>query len=234
MIGWKDISLLKFQQIDEINTRKDLSDIDKTLFSICPIFDLTPDQLNNAGARRANKYLLKTKKLFSQPIDHQPEKKIGRYYLNYNPGSMTFGQFIELAFFVERGTLQNAHNILASISHEAGLKNIPDEHKEKAEYFLTQPILKIVGSIAEFVKQFNKFNNEYKGLFGVGTEAAQEIESNPFHKKYGWIYSVSMVAEYERIALEQAYGINVRQAFHDLAYLKAKAQFDEQQIKRSK
>jgi len=41
-----------------------------------------------------------------------------------------------------------------------------------------------------------------------------------------------MVAEHERITLEEAFDLNVRQALNDLSYLKAKRQYDEQQLKK--
>jgi len=42
-----------------------------------------------------------------------------------------------------------------------------------------------------------------------------------------------MVAEHERITLEQAFDLNVRQALNDLSYLKAKRNYDEQQLKKN-
>ena len=52
---WSKISLFKFQQIDAINARYDLPDIDKALFSACVVFNMTEYELDNSSNKKATK-----------------------------------------------------------------------------------------------------------------------------------------------------------------------------------
>lgn len=229
---WSKITLFKFQQIDAINERKDIPDIDKALFSACVVFDMTEYEMDNVGVKKASRMLNITAKIFESPFAAKPFKRIGRYFINYDVAAMTFGQYIELAFFLAGKPLQNGHYILASISNALFKKNNSKDHRKKADYFLKQPVTKVTGSLALIMEQFIKFNNEYKSLFGLDKEVSGEAESDLFNRRYGWIYSASTVAEYERIPLAQAFRLPVRQAFNDLAYLKAKAKYDYEQSKK--
>ena len=77
------------------------------------------------------------------------------------------------------------------------------------------------------------FNKLYSNLFGLDPNTHNgDAQADGFNKRYGWIYSASQVAEYERITLDEAYGLPVCQAFNDLAYLKAKSSYEAEQIKR--
>jgi len=227
MSNWNKITLFKFQQISEINARENTSDIDKALFATCVVFDLTEYQLDNMNPRKASKLLAKVTKIFSQELKPEPKATIGDYVINYTPSKLTFGQFITLAFYVSRNAIQFAHQIFATLAD-------PDDtfQQERADFFLKQPIAKMIGSLKLFVERFRAFNREYETLFGVGTEEGKKIEQDPFQKQYGWIYSATRVADHNRITLDEAFGLPVRVAFNDLAYLKAKDKFDEQQFKK--
>ncbi len=48
---------------------------------------------------------------------------------------------------------------------------------------------------------------------------------------YGWIYQSAIVAEHERVKLDEVYDMPVLQFLHDLAYLNAKQDYYQQQIK---
>lgn len=241
---WSKISLFKFQQIDAINENKVMPDIDKALFSACVVFNMTEYEMDNAGVKEATLMLTKITEIFESPFADIPRKKIGRYFINYDISAMTFGQYIELAFFLSGKPIQNGHYILASISNVLSFeytswakwrlvfKNKTKDHRKKADYFLKQPVTKVTGSLALITEQFIKFNNEYKSLFGLDKEVSGEVQNDVFNKRYGWIYSASVVAEYERIPLKQAFELPVRQAFNDLAFLKAKVKYDYEQSKK--
>lgn len=51
---------------------------------------------------------------------------------------------------------------------------------------------------------------------------------------YGWIYQAAIVAEHERVELDKVYEMPVLQFLNDLAYLKAKQDYEQQQIKNLK
>lgn len=228
---WSKISLFKFQQIDTINARHDLPDIDKALFSACVVFNMTEYELDNSSNKKATKILAAITRIFESPFKPEPCKRIGKYFINYDIASITFGQYIELAFFLTGKPMQTAHYVLASLSNKLFRKNKTVEHRKKSEYFLEQPVTKITGSVSLITEQFIKFNNEYKSLFGLDKEVNGDVADDQFNKRYGWIYSASVIAEYERISLDETFKLPVRQAFNDLAYLKAKAKYDFEQSK---
>lgn len=236
--GWENISLFKFQQVDIINATEGMSDIDKTLFSVCAVFDLTEYQLDNMPPNKAAKLISGVNKIFSSEFKTVPQKKIGKWYLNYDVSTMSFGQYIELSFYLTTDPklkTMNAHKVMASISNEYGYKNISDEHEAKAAFFLTQPITKIAGSLAEIIKSFAAFNDRYKALFGLDEVVhGEQARVHPFNKRYGWVYAASQVAEYERISLDQAYALPVTTAMHDLTYLKAKGKYEIEQLQMKK
>lgn len=226
MANWNKISLYKFQQIELINKRE-ISDLDKTLFTVCVIFDKTEFQLDNLPLKKASKYISKIEKIFIKELKSKPLKNIGKFRMEYDPSKLTFGQCIDLFFFLQNPT-QNAHYALASIVSKES-----ETHKERAEYFQTLPITKVWGAYGKFLNQFEAFNKEYKSLFGLDSEVVgEEAKVDKFNKRYGWIYAASQVAEYERITLDQAFDLPIRRALNDLAYLKAKSKYESELLKK--
>lgn len=49
---------------------------------------------------------------------------------------------------------------------------------------------------------------------------------------YGWIYQATLIAEHERIKLDEVYNLSTLQVLNDLAYLKSKNAFDSEQMKK--
>lgn len=76
-------------------------------------------------------------------------------------------------------------------------------------------------------------------LFGAGVERSDDqgpgnnIEE-VFQRHYGWTYSAVLVAEHERITLDQAYELPVLQFINDLAYLKMKGKMEKAQFDKLK
>lgn len=231
-MNWSNITLSKFLQIEEINDRE-IPDIDKVLFSTCIVFDMTEYELDNADPKKVIKLISRMKKIFETPFDTKHHQKIGKYFINYDVSKMTFGQYIELAFFLSSKPIQNAHYILATISNQWLRKHKSDDHRKKANYFLEQPVEKTISALKTISETFAEFNKEYKGLFGVDKSVTGDVQEDIFNKRYGWIYSASQVAEYERITNDEAFALPIRQALNDLAYLKAKGKYEAEQLKKS-
>lgn len=230
---WNNISLGKFQQLDEINSRE-LSDIDRVLFSACIVFDKTEYEMDNERPKKVVEMTRKLTKIFETPFNSRAYNKIGKYLINYDISKITFGQYIELAFFLSSKPVKNAHYILATMSNRWMKKNKTSEHRRKADYFLAQPIDKAIGAIKQIGENFQAFNNEYKNLFGLDKSITGDVQEEQFNKRYGWIYSASQVAEYERITLDDAFALPIRQALNDLTYLKAKGKYEAEQLRKNK
>lgn len=231
MSNWDQISLYKFQQIDLIQSNKNINEIDGGLICTCIAFDFEFVQFDNMPKRSIAKYINEFNKIFQSPFIPTPAVKIGEYNINYHPEEMSFGQYIELSFY-SASIIHNAHKILASISNIDGEANNADQHQIKSEFFLLQPAETAMGTVNEFFNRFNAFNERYKSLFGLDREDGSEIQSDPFNKRYGWIFSATRVAGHNRVTLDEAYRLPVIQAFNDLAYLKAKDKYDEKQLKK--
>lgn len=227
--NWNKISLFKFQQIEEINSRK-IDDLDKILFTVCVVYDMTEYELDNYNPVKAAKLCKSVAGIFSSPFESKPSKQIGKYEINYDPHTMRFGQYMELSFYMTNTTV-NAHKIMASISNYKGV-NDSSEHAIKSEYFLQQPIEKIIGSLKLITEIFSSFNKSYSWLFGLDTDVHEaEAIVDPFNKKYGWVYSAEQVAAYERITINEVSNLQTTHVFNDLAYLKAKSKYEIEQFK---
>jgi hypothetical protein len=50
-------------------------------------------------------------------------------------------------------------------------------------------------------------------------------------RHYGWIYQATLIAEHEKIKLDEVYELPTIQALNDLAYLKSKNAYEAEQIK---
>lgn len=230
---WADITLEQFQLINSINDSKDYDEMDKLLYTTGAIFDFTENQMVDMGVEKCQKYIQKTSHLFNNPFEKKPYKQIGKYRIEYNIEKLRFGQFVEITYFIHGEILDNAHSILASASHIPFLKNDSNKHLVKSDYFLKQSVVKTMGALSGILENYTEFNKEYAGLFDLDEEGEEiEVKKDGFNETYGWIYSATMVAEHERITLEQAFDLPVRQALNDLSYLKAKRNYDEQQIKK--
>lgn len=230
---WKNISLYKYQQIEEVN-KQDLPDIDKVLFSACFVFDMTEHQLDNTAPAKVMKMTTKMQKIFETPFCPKASTKIGRYVVNYDVSKMTFGQYIELAFFLadKAKATQYAHYVLATCSRQWIKKHTTRDHRKKAEYFLNQPVEIVIGSLNMIIDSFNRFNIEYKSLFGIDPNVSGNVQNDDFNKRHGWIYSATQVARHEGIKLDDAFVLPIRQALNDLIYLKAKEKYEAEQLRK--
>jgi hypothetical protein len=232
MKKWKDISLYTFQQIERVNADDTIIDEDKALFSVCEVFGITEYELSNVPQKKAMAMLSDVEALFKSAPVGKPVNRSGKFVLNYDASGITFGQYIELSFFLQQ-EIHGAHLALASIARRRFHKYVTDGHRERAEHFLHQPVEMVLGSLNLFIGQFKMFNDEYKDLFGLDKEAYDiDVQSDRFNKRYGWIYSASRIAEYERITLDEAFRLPIRQALNGLMYLKEKDKYEAEQQKK--
>jgi hypothetical protein len=80
-------------------------------------------------------------------------------------------------------------------------------------------------------------DRQFKGLFDEqpGTEendAKHRGLGSGFMEKFGWIYQATIVAEHEKIKLDEVYELPIMQFLNDLSYIKAKSAYDADQLKR--
>ena len=85
-----------------------------------------------------------------------------------------------------------------------------------------------------FLSIINEVDRRYPVLFG-GAERPDDSEPDQsiervFAKHYGWIYSTSLVADLERITLDQAFELPIYQYLNGLAYCKMKEKLERKQL----
>lgn len=84
-----------------------------------------------------------------------------------------------------------------------------------------------------------RLDKEFIGLFQDGVNEGGDDgrggrdAGQGFMQRYGWIYQATLIAEHERIKLDDVYNLPTIQALNDLAYLKSKASADREKIKQA-
>ena len=112
MSGWNKISLLKFQQMQNIYENEQYDEQDKVFHNICVAYDIEPRVLDNGGVKRAAKLIRRFTKDFSKPPVFPAERRIKQYELNYEPGTMTLGQYITLAHWIAKNRFERVEPLL--------------------------------------------------------------------------------------------------------------------------
>jgi hypothetical protein len=81
-------------------------------------------------------------------------------------------------------------------------------------------------------------DRSFKGLFGEENGGSRDEGStgerggSKFMQYFGWQYSTKLIAEYENCTVSEAYELSTIECLNILAYLKAKTDFDNEQIKK--
>lgn len=218
------LTLEKYKAIDAITADKSLSEIDKTLYCICALYDVAPEELDKMAPKKVIKMADKLQKVFKFNIS--APTIIGIYKINYNISSITFGQYIELCYFFQFNAVDKSNYILASVAKSF----IKKSHSQIAEAFSNKHVGIITGAMAKIRAGYLALNKEFGALFGLDEEvhpaANRDSFMTQFNNRYGWIYSAEAVAMYERISIEEAYKLPVKRALNDLVYLKEKQKYE--------
>jgi len=88
------------------------------------------------------------------------------------------------------------------------------------------------------LQTLQKFNRSYSALFDpADDEEGSDIEpgekaDDGFHRRFGWIYQTELVAELERIKLDDVYDLGIVNVLNDLVYLKAKKAHEAEMMKK--
>ena len=83
-----------------------------------------------------------------------------------------------------------------------------------------------------FLSCLQELDRSFKGLFnqsgnGEGNQSGRgQQASDRFMRIHGWQYTAHLIAEFERITLDQAYDLPIIQALNDMSYLKAKGRME--------
>lgn len=223
------LTLEKYQAIQAISDDKSLSDIDKTLYCICALWDYAPEELDKEDPLKVVKMAAKIEKIFKFKVT--APTIIGIYKIDYNISNITFGQYIDLSFFFSFDAVEKSNYVVATMAKSV----IKKSHPQKAGFFLKSHVAMVVGAMDRIRTGFMALNKEFGALFGLDEDLEQSVTENfqkEFNKRYGWIYSAEVVAAYERISIDDCYKLPARQVLNDLVYLKAKQKYEYLLTKR--
>src|SRR5689334_20684656 len=87
-----------------------------------------------------------------------------------------------------------------------------------------------------FLQALEPFNKGFSGLFGKAEpgedDGEPEVSSEEtFTSRFGWIYNVKKVADFERQPLEWVWEMPILQFLNDLVYLKEEDAYNAKMIK---
>lgn len=191
---------------------------------VADMYGFTYEQVDNMPARTFLHYSQKVTAAFSG-IMIKPFWC--RLKFQTDATKITFGQFIEVQYFLQQGEIDSLHFVGASI-----LKS-KKSHPEKAAWLQNKPVSYVLSDIKKFLVSFGDLVGSYKGLFETEAEVDEEKaemkkeKPHPFLTQYGWIFSATQVAEHEKITLDKAFGLPILQALNALAYLKSFGEYQK-------
>ena len=224
------MTVAQFQRIHEISETTPDS-VEQLGWMVCEVFNLTHDKVDSMGAKKFEKYAAMLERML-----HSKEPKFFRIAFQEDANKITFGQFVEVQYWLRQPLPAVLDLVAASVMQER------TDHKEDAAWIKEQPLRKVLPPVQRFVDSLNKLIESYKGLFGTDDEPEEDEDEirpmrkgpavHPFIEQYGWIYSATEIAQHEGLKLDEVYELPVIQALNDLAYLKAKQQYNKYLSKR--
>lgn len=164
MITIDNITLGQYQALYSIQ-KSDMDDIDKMAESVALLAGKTLRQLDDMPVPE---YMSITRSLRiiweSASVKDEPLKKIlesnGRSYgLEFEPGKLSTGQYIEVQKWMQGDVVENAHLLLASISYNIvkgkHVKRDPDKFNEVSTDFQDMIFMDVYPSILFFCHVFD-------------------------------------------------------------------------------
>jgi hypothetical protein len=82
-------------------------------------------------------------------------------------------------------------------------------------------------------------DKSFPGLFEIGDNedvddrVSSRDDTPGFMRQYGWIYQAKLVADHEKISLEQSFELSTINFLNDLSYIKGKAEYDKEQSRKN-
>lgn len=199
-------------------------EVEQAALLICDIYGFSPEQVDQLSPAVFQLYSYRVKRLFDRMM-RRPWWCRLRFQTDAT--QITFGQFVEIKYFLQQGAIDAMHLVAASIQ----IGGYAD-HKIRAERLRQTNARNVLPDVNQFMVSFNALIDSYSGLFEKEEEEEDIDEAprrkeaeHPFITQYGWIFSAKKVAEHEGMKLEEVFGIPVIQALNDLAYLKGEASY---------
>ena len=232
-MNWKDINVFQYQQIVEAyKIEHPLDRIDR-LIGIA--LGLTANQVDSLDVDGYNKAVVDIDFL-NQEIQGKPVKyiQIGkkRYKCVYDVRKIHAARYIESKVF-QTELYSNLHKLAASmvVPMKKTLLGWKEDnydasrHEEYSQDMLEAKFVDVYHSIVFFLSCLQNMDRGFKGLFEDGDanegSSGSGKGSSRFIEYYGWQYTTTLVAEYYRFTLNEAYQLPALEYLNALAYIKA-------------
>lgn len=248
----KDISINKFNVIQElINSNHYTIEIDREIDILAEVYEKKEDYFLNLSLLKFKKFTEKLAFLKLENIQPAPLKYIkanGKIYAPiYDFTKLTAAQFIDITHFAQgkENFLLNLPKILASICVPTkltlrGRKSLNYDsanHATISQNFEAANIYDAFAIAIFFCTILENFLKNYAGLFSKD-EPKNEVSEDEdiqdeapvidvFTKLWGWHNTAENIAKVERVTIENVYNFNATRFLNSVAYLKAKAQHEE-------
>jgi hypothetical protein len=213
------VTVKQFQNIAKIEAMDDISHM---ALIVCSLYGYSEDYVDNMPPKKALKLFAKvTKKV------QRVEKSFlfGTRKMQVDAFKLTFGQFIEINYWLKSGEIEAYHLIAASA---IGSNN----HKALADTILHQDVRRILLPVRKLLISYSELLMAYKNLFEIDKADASDEETHPFIEQYGWLFSAKRVGEYLGLNVNDTYKISIVEAFNTLAYLKNLNEYEAWQSRK--
>ena len=161
------LTVRQYQQLFAIHSDKTTEDIDKIIQSVCVLTGLSERGVEQLSVPEFNKISAEIAKIFSKEIKGEPKTFIQilgkRHGINYQPSTLSTGQYVEIQTWMRTNVIENLHTIFASIVYEVKGKGIfkkrlkynSDNHPVISEAILDCNFIDVHSSCVFFLKLWN-------------------------------------------------------------------------------
>lgn len=227
------MTVKQFQNIAEI---KAIDDISHMALIICSLYGYSEDYVDNMKPSKALKLFEKVGKKVTRCEKPLP---LFTRKMQTNAFKLTFGQFIEINYWLKSGEIESYHLIAASA---IGGYN----HKALADKILHQNVRRILLPVRKLIVSYGELLISYKEFFEIKTKEEIEAEINKglkqeekecdpfgFEENHGWTYQAKVLADWLRIDVNDAFKLNVIEAINWLVVIKTHNQYQEWQSRKT-
>lgn len=213
------MTVKQFQNIAKIEA---IDDISHMALIVCSLYGYSEDYVDNLPPKKALKLFAKvTKKV--QQVEKKP--LFSSRKMQTDAFKLTFGQFIEINYWLKSGEIEAYHLIAASAINS-------DNHKALADKILHQNVRRILLPVRKLLISYGELLMAYKNLFEIDKGEESNEDPHPFIEQYGWLFSAKRVGEHLGLNVNETYKISIIEAFNTLAYLKNLNEYEEWQSRK--
>ncbi len=164
------MKVLQYQELYRI-AKSEIDEMDKVTESVAVLTGKTTRQVDEMPVTEFNKLATEAINSFKEEISPKAEKSFevnGRtYYLLYEPGKLTRGQYVTLQHFLQMDVVENCHYILAALTYDKKTgKHDSDRLQEIADDILDADFKVVYSSCLFFCKLFTYSISNLRGYLG--------------------------------------------------------------------